>query len=190
MTNKNLSNLAEQYSDGQVFAYPTEAVFGLGCDPQNKAAVDTILQLKSRDVKKGVILIASTFAQIAPYVLFDDLPSSTQAAIMQSWPGPVTWLLPKSAYTPSWISGNSELVAVRITAHPLVRAMCNEVNQPFVSTSANPAGAEPAKTIAQLHTYFGDALNANMLTLIEGELGKQTAPSKIFNSLTMETIRA
>lgn len=190
MNNHDIQELARAYQQGQVFAYPTEAVFGLGCDPLNKQAVDTILALKSREVEKGVILIASNFAQIAPFIKFDELPISSQKKILSSWPGPVTWLIPKSTHTPDWISGTSDMVAVRITAHPLVRSICEAFGQPMVSTSANPAGLPPAKNAEEITSYFNEALNDKTLQLIQGELGQQNTPSKIFHSLTMETIRA
>lgn len=190
MNKQQIQILRNGYAKGQVFAYPTEAVFGLGCDPQNRNAVYEILKLKSREVEKGLILIASNFEQIKPYVLFEDLPDASQDIILASWPGPVTWLLPKSPFTPFWLSGDSNMIAVRITSHPLVRIMCEELNQAIVSTSANPAGMEPAKSIHQIHTYFADAIANKKLAVIEGDLGQQDSPSKIFHSLTMETIRA
>lgn len=181
----NLQYLQAWFGNGEVFAYPTEAVYGLGCDPQNQEALYQILTLKKRPVEKGVILIASDLSQIQPYVSMDGLPLSTQTKIKESWPGPVTWLLPKSAYTPDWISGYSDMVAVRISDHPLVGAMCDLLGQAIVSTSANPAGLEPATTANQVASYFPDGVH-----IIEGDLGQQQTPSKIFHSLTLETIRA
>ena len=180
-----LQTLSTWYANGQVFAYPTEAVFGLGCDPLNKEAVYKILSLKSREVEKGMILIASEFSQIAPYVLFDTLDQSAQSQILATWPGPVTWLLPKSPKTPDWISGDSAMLAVRISRHPLVVQMCQHLGKPLVSTSANPAGEMPAKSEQEVRDYFGKDL-----PVVAGALGEQTSPSKIFHSLTMETIRA
>jgi L-threonylcarbamoyladenylate synthase len=183
--NNKLSELKQWFEQGEVFAYPTEAVFGLGCDPQNKEAVHRILELKKREVEKGVILVASDFSQIAPYVDFTSLPEDKQEVIQKSWPGPVTWLLPKTAHTPDWISGDSDMVAVRLTAHPLVRQMCDVVNQAIVSTSANPASLPPARNHHEVAKYFGKDLH-----IIQGNLGKNRSPSKILHSQTMETIRA
>ena len=182
---KRLQEFGTWYESGQVFAYPTEAVYGLGCDPLNKAAVYKILSLKSREVEKGMILIASDFSQIEPFVLIERLPQSAQQKILGSWPGPVTWLLPKSTKTPYWVSGDSNMLAVRISSHPLVTQMCDYVGKPMVSTSANPAGGLPALNAQELRGYFG-----NELRLLEGGLGSQKSPSKIFHSLTMEIIRA
>lgn len=174
----------QDYAQGKVFAYPTEAVYGLGCDPLNESAVNEILRLKQRPVEKGMILIAQSIEQVLPFVAFDTLELSTQTTVLESWPGPVTWLLPKSAYTPSFISGDSDMVAIRVTAHPLVQQMCWAVNSPLVSTSANPATQDPAKSASQVKSYFSD-----QVILLDGELGEQKTPSKIINSITMETLR-
>ena len=175
----------DAFRQQQCFAYPTEAVFGLGCDPLAESAMLEILSLKSRPVEKGVILIAADFEQLRPFVLIDSLPVAHQQRAFASWPGPFTWLLPKSAKTPDWISGDSDLVAVRVTNHALVKQMCELVNSPMVSTSANPAGLEPARTSEQVRQYFGDEL-----LIVEGSLGEQQTPSTIIDGLTLETLRA
>jgi tRNA threonylcarbamoyl adenosine modification protein (Sua5/YciO/YrdC/YwlC family) len=175
----------DAFRQQQCFAYPTEAVFGLGCDPLAESAMLEILSLKSRPVEKGVILIAADFEQLRPYVLIDSLPDDHQQRAFASWPGPFTWLLPKSTKTPDWISGDSDLVAVRVTNHSLVKQMCEAVNSPMVSTSANPAGLEPARTSKEVRQYFGDDL-----LIVEGSLGEQQTPSTIINGLTLETLRA
>ncbi len=177
-------SVAYLFTKGEVFAYPTEAVYGLGCDPQNRFAVERILHMKDRPVEKGMILIASSFEQLSPYVELISLAEQRVTEIMQSWPGPVTWLLPKSEFTPDWISGESELVAVRVTDHPVVKRMCDDIGSPIVSTSANPAGEEPARSAEQVKAYFGDALH-----VVCGKLGGLETPSKILNSLTLEMVR-
>lgn len=174
----------QDFVSGKVFAYPTEAVYGLGCDPLNEAAVHEILRLKQRPVEKGMILIAQSIEQILPFVDFVKLSQDTQAKIIETWPGPVTWLLPKSPHTPHFISGDSDMVAVRVSKHPLVQQLCWAVNSPLVSTSANPATEAPARSASEVMDYFSD-----QVILLDGPLGEQKTPSKIIHSLTMETIR-
>ena len=173
------------FRNHQCFAYPTEAVFGLGCDPLSEIAMLEILRLKSRPVEKGVILIAATFEQLKPFVHIDRLPIEHQQKAFASWPGPFTWLLPKSALTPSWVSGDSDLVAVRVSNHPLVQKMCLLVGSPMVSTSANPASMDPARSGDEVCSYFG-----HDLLIIDGSLGEQRTPSTIINGLNLETLRA
>ena len=83
-----------------VIAYPTEAVFGLGCDPDNIHAIKTILELKNRSVDKGLILIAADFEQLRPYIDTTELPDIGN--VLKTWPGPVTWLIKARSTVPVW----------------------------------------------------------------------------------------
>lgn len=172
------------FNNEQVVAYPTEAVYGLGCNPLSQKAMDEILRLKVRPVEKGVIIIAADVSQIMPFVDWDAIPLEHQQKIEASWPGPFTWLMPKSDKTPAWISGDSPLIAVRVTDHSLVIDMCNAVGSALVSTSANPAGLVPARSAIEVENYFQD-----QILIIDGPLGSQQKPSTITNSLTLERLR-
>jgi L-threonylcarbamoyladenylate synthase len=132
---------------GGVIAYPTEAVYGLGCDPLNRDAVGRLLTIKQRPVAKGLILIASHFDQLRAFV---QAPTpEIRQRLDESWPGPVTWLLPADPSTPRWLRGDHPTIAVRVTAHPLAAALCEIFGGAIVSTSANPAGRPPARTALQ-----------------------------------------
>ncbi len=158
---------------GGVIAYPTEAVWGLGCDPRNQGAVDKLLALKRRDWRKGLILVAADFAQLEPFV---QLPSRTaQKRAFSSWPGPATWIFPASDHTPMWISGERDSVAIRVSAHPVVQALCLAYGGPIVSTSANRAGHEAARSASAVRLAFGRSIDA----LVPGALGKLEAPTVI-----------
>lgn len=126
---------------GGVIAYPTEGVWGLGCDPRDEAAVMRLLSLKQRDVDKGLILIASDEAQLAEFIDVTALAVERLIEVRASWPGPNTWILPASASAPRWITGRHDGIAVRVTAHPHVIALCNGFGGALVSTSANIATA-------------------------------------------------
>ncbi len=137
---------------GGVIAYPTEAVYGLGCDPWNGDAVGRILAMKRRDVAKGLILIAAHPQQIMPFV--EPLDDARMAQINASWPGPNTWLLPARRSTPTWLTGRFQTLAVRVTAHPLAAALCRIYGGAIVSTSANQADRRPARTALQVRLAF------------------------------------
>jgi len=81
-----------------IVAYPTEGVFGLGCDPLQAAAVERLLKLKERSWRKGLILIAADFSQLQSYLL--PLTAALQARVEATWPGAVTWLLPARPSVP------------------------------------------------------------------------------------------
>lgn len=179
---------AAQLKAGQVIAYPTEAVWGLGCDPFNATAFAKILQLKRRPIEKGVILLASDLSQVA--ALLAPLNAAQRNLVEQSWLSPstdraTTWLLPHQAQIPNWITGQHPLVAVRVTTHPLCQALCRAFQGFIVSTSANVSGLAPAQTLQQTQAYF-----ANDVAYLAGELGDCQQPSRIINALTGEIVRA
>ncbi len=158
---------------GGVIAYPTEAVWGLGCDPLNEAAVLRLLALKRRHWSKGLILVAAEFEQLEPFV---QLPSRTaQKRAFATWPGPATWVFPASDHTPMLVSGDRDTVAIRVSAHPVVRELCQSFRGPIVSSSANRAGHEPARSASAVRIQFKDELHA----LVPGGLGGQDKPTVI-----------
>lgn len=122
---------------GGIVAYPTEGVWGLGCDPFDEAATLRLLALKQREVDKGLILVAATAAQLDGLVDWDALPPARRAAVLGTWPGPHTWVVPATPRVPAWISGGRDSVAVRVSAHPGVAALCTAYGGALVSTSAN-----------------------------------------------------
>lgn len=168
---------------GGVIAYPTEAVYGLGCDPQQLPAVKRILQLKHRPAAKGLILIAANLEQLTPWIL--PLSATLQAQVMATWPGPVTWLLPVKADVSPFIRGEHATVGVRITAHPLCRELCLQLGHALISTSANLSNQAPARSAQQVAEYFPQQLDA----ILEGALGEQAQPTLIRDGLTGAIIR-
>lgn len=169
--------------DGKVIAYPTEAVYGLGCDPDNESAVLKILELKSRPASAGLILIADRLERFAPYI--KAVSASEKERALSAWPGPVTWLFPRAAAVPDWLAGEHGTIALRITAHAGCRALCEAFGGPIVSTSANPSSKEPARTAAQVETYFPGQLCGT----VEGELGSKAQPSEIRDLATGHVVR-
>jgi len=169
---------------GGVIAYPTEAVFGLGCDPLNPYAVTRLLQLKQRDIAKGLILIAADQAQLSVYI---EPPSATmQAELDATWPGPVTWLLKPRPTIPQWLTGAHDSLAVRVTAHPLTRTLCQAFGGPLVSTSANPSQQPPARNTLTVHRYFHDQLDY----IVSGPLGARAKPTEIRDARTGRILRS
>lgn len=168
---------------GGVIAYPTEAVWGLGCDPFNQAAVLQLLQLKQRDWRKGVILVAADIAQLQPYLY--GLDENYVQTLHNSWPGPHTWLVPNNGTAPDWVSGGRDTLALRVSAHPLVAALCKKFAAPIVSTSANPAGKPAARSLLDVRRYFGNQLDA----VVPGALGGLKNPTQIRDVISGEICR-
>ena len=176
---------AQSVRSGGVIAYPTEAVWGLGCDPFNEAAVMRLLSIKQRDVAKGLILIAGERAQLEGLLDWSALDADRLAAVDAGWPGPSTWIVPATPRVPRWITGTHSGVAVRVSAHPLVGALCGKLGGPLVSTSANRAGEPPAF----LREELDPALLAQLDGVSEGETGGLAAPTAIRDALTGAVLR-
>ena len=172
--------------EGGVVAYPTEAVFGLGCDPSNQVAFARLFEVKGRPPTQGVLLIAADFAQVEPYVDLSAVPADVLATVRASWPGPHTWVFPRSANVPAWIAGGHDGIALRVTAHGPAAALCRAYGAPLVSTSANPHGLPPARDVSMLERYFGQSLDG----ALDAPLGALSRPTTIRDALTGAIIRA
>jgi L-threonylcarbamoyladenylate synthase len=170
---------------GGVIAYPTEAVWGLGCDPFDETAVQRLLAIKQRDVAKGLILVAAGPPQFHDLLDWSTLPAGRISAVEASWPGPYTWIVPATSRVPRWITGAHSGVAVRVSAHPVVVALCRQFGGPLVSTSANLAGAPPAFRRDELEPALLEQLDG----VSEGETGGLHAPTAIRDARTGAVLR-
>ena len=168
---------------GGVVAYPTEAVFGLGCDPRDRAAVMRLLAIKRRSWRKGLILIAADFAQLEPYVVLPPEPRRTE--VLASWPGPHTWVLTARGAAPRWITGGRDSLAVRVTAHPIARDLCVRAGMALVSTSANVSRRSPHRRVLALRHELGRSLDC----VLAGELGGLAQPTVIRDGRTGHVLR-
>ncbi len=177
-----IQQTARVVRQGGVIAYPTEAVWGVGCDPWNEEAVERLLALKERPVHKGLILVADGIDQFD--FLLADLPDIWIERLAGSWPGPNTWLVPHQDRLPEWITGQHDTVALRVSDHPLVRELCR-LTGPLVSTSANPAGRPAARSRLRVEQYFPRQLDK----VLGGALGGRKNPSLIRDLRTGDVIR-
>ncbi len=182
----NLEAAAALIHGGGVLAYPTEAVFGLGCDPHDRDALERLFALKQRPSTQGVLLIAADFGQVERYIDASAVPDGVWQQVRDSWPGPHTWIFPRSGEVPGWIAGSHAGIALRVTAHEPAAALCRAFGGALVSTSANPHGQPPARSAQVVADYFGDALDG----LLEAPLGDQRSPTVIRNALSGAIIRA
>jgi len=180
-----MSTAASVFQQGGVIAYPTEAVFGLGCDPDNQSAIEKLLQIKNRPKAKGLILLASSFEQLSPYLDLTQLTNKQLEVILSRWPNGVTQILPARANISSYLTGDFTTLAVRVTNQPDVVSLCEQTNKPIVSTSANLSGLEPAKTWQTVDSHLIELIDY----LLKGETLGYLQPSTILNGLTGEVFR-
>lgn len=168
---------------GGVIAYPTEAVWGLGCDPWQRPAFERLLALKGRDPGKGVILIAASIDQVRPWL--GRVPAERLPELLAGWPGPLTWVVLVGDEAPAWVRGRHASVAIRVSAHPVVQALCHAFGGPLVSTSANRSDRPPARDRARLRAEFGNALDY----VLPGALGGLDRPTPIRDALSGAWLR-
>ncbi|MDX1451878.1 MAG: Sua5/YciO/YrdC/YwlC family protein [Oleiphilaceae bacterium] len=169
---------------GGVLAYPTDTVWGLGCDPYNERAVQRILDIKQRPREKGLILVVSQLHELG--VLYRSIPDEMLERICAPQKRPTTWLIPDPYhFIPEWIRGRFDSVAVRVSTSPAIVAMCRQIRGPLVSTSANPAGLEPARSRLRVRQYFQDSLDL----VFPGEVQPGAQPSIIRDAITNQIIR-
>lgn len=184
---KQIQDAVIALKKGLLIAYPTEAVYGLGCDPQQANAIENLINLKQRNPDKGLILIASKFEQLQPYLA--DIDESLAAHAKQAWPGPVTWVWPikKDVLISPLLTGQHKSIAVRITNHPIAAALCEAFQGAIVSTSANLEGEEPARSAHEVIQYFSELDHIGKV--VEGDLGDLLQPTPIYDVMTQAEIR-
>jgi len=168
---------------GGIVAYPTEAVFGLGCAPLHPAAVERLLALKGRAARKGFILIAADFAQIEPFVRPPDADSMSR--ILSTWPGPHTWVFEAAPGVPHWLTGGRDSIAVRVTAHPAAASLCRAFGGALVSTSANRSGQPPARSPLAVRRQLPKGIDS----ILHAPLGGLARPTSIRDARTGATLR-
>ena len=175
---------ARVLDSGGVIVYPSEGVLGLGCDPFRASSVRRLLRLKRRPMRMGFILIASAFEQVRP--LIATLPPALEREVRDSWPGPVTWVLPAAEHVPEWLTGGRDSLALRVTAHPLASAICSAFGAPVVSTSANTRGRTPPRHLLSLSRE----LRSGVDYVVPGRTGGARGPTEIRDARSGALLRA
>jgi len=174
-----LARAAQTIRRGGIVAYPTESCYGFGCDPGNIRAIKRLLRLKQRPAGKGLILIAASSKQLQPYV------TELRQDVLDTWPGPVTWLLPAKRNVSCLVKGKHHNIAVRVTAHKIASQLCQATGMAIISTSANQTGKMAIKTYRELKFLFGNKLDF----ILPGRIGRLKKPTPIYDATTREIIR-
>lgn len=184
MSRIHLQNAARILHRGGLVAYPTEAVYGLGCLPWERRAVERLLDTKRRSWRKGLSLIAASREQLEHLVEF---PAGLLAEELRlSWPGPVTWVLNAKPGVPFWLTGGRDTLAVRVTGHALSRRLCETAASPLISTSANRSGRPPLRRALHVRREFGASVDC----VLKGKLGGEAKPTMIRDGRTGTVLRA
>ena len=182
MSNWKIRQAVSALNKGKVIAYPTEAVYGLGCNPWHEYAVYSLLNIKNRSWQKGLILVATDIEQLTDFIEPIDLDLAQE--IHASWPGPTTWVLPAKKGVPDYLRGEHDTIAVRVTAHRQTAELCREFGGAIVSTSANTTGMHPAKTARQVRWHLPE-----VETILSGQCGDADKPTQIRDGQTGAILR-
>ncbi len=175
----SLGSVVNSLKKGEVVAYPTEGVWGLGCDPSNEKAITRLLNMKGRSESKGLILIGSNLEQFSKFIEVEKYKDK----LLEKWPGHHTWLVPPKSETSKLITGNNEKIALRLSSHKNVVELCEEFKGAIISSSANKENAPTPGSPDEIKGVFPD------IKVLIGELGGQSQPSRIEDLLTGELIR-
>lgn len=166
-----------------VIAYPTETVWGLGCDPFDGAALTRIMSIKQRDAHKGLILVGANIEQFA--FLLEGLAPELIEKIRTPSNRPTTWLVPHNGKVHPLVHGQFSTVAIRISSHPIVKTLCEQIGGPIVSTSANESGKPTLKNALQIQKFLGPKLDF----ILSGPLGSHQQASRIIDLHSGRIIR-
>ncbi len=176
-----LQHAAEVLQRGGVIAYPTEGVFGLGCLPDDEQALQRVVDIKQRDAAKGLILIAATAEQLEGWI---DLPGDARIPVPDPT-RPTTWIVPPGPLVTPLLCGEHTTIAVRLTTNPVARALCEAVDAPLVSTSANLSGRHTARNRFVLQRQFGHVVDY----IVPGDCGPASGPSEIRDFVSGAVLR-
>lgn len=170
---------------GGIIAYPTESVFGLGCDPDNGSALRRLIDIKKRSERKGMLIVCHDYALVTRYINQDLINDEDLKFAFSCWEGFCTLALPASESVHSLLRGDFPTVAVRISRHPAVAELCGRFKKPVVSTSANLSGSEPLRTYAETESVFGRTADF----ILDGETLGYERPSRIIDLRTRRIMR-
>ncbi len=146
---EGIQRAADAIRQGEVVAYPTETVYGLGVDPFSEDALARLAAVKGRESPKAVLLVIGDAAQLDGLVT--SVSPLARAYMDAFWPGPLSLLFPRSPALPEALTGGSDKVCVRCPSSTVARGLCLAVGGPVTSTSANRTGGEPASHLAQVN---------------------------------------
>lgn len=184
MIYSKIEEIADLVRKGGVIAYPTEAVFGLGCDPDNEDAIQRILYLKQRAIEKGLIVITSQLTFVEKYLL--PITQEDKDLLNTVTDQPISWLVPAKTTTSPFLRGTFSSLAIRKTTHPACYNLCEALQHALVSTSANPQGASPATSVEEVEHYFGNDLDG----ILDAPLGDADKPSQLIDLHSKRILRS
>ncbi len=136
---------------GGLIAYPTDTVYGLGCDLMNKGAIERLYQMKSMQKAKSLAFICHDLGDIAKYAVVDNW---AYRILKRFLPGPYCFILPATREVPKMVLSKQKTVGIRVPNHPVVTTLARELGRPIISSTANAPGEEAFIDPAELRDFF------------------------------------
>ncbi len=177
-----IGQAARVLQKGGVIGYPTETVYGIGCDIHNAAAVSRIYDLKQRDHSKAMIIIAADILQIRELVEY--IPEAAEVLAENFWPGPLTMVFEAATHIQELPIRKTNTIAIRIPDCKICLSLLKTCGFPIVSTSANKSGQPDSTDADKVIASFGSDLDL----IIDGGPTPSSAPSTIVD-VTQEPVR-
>lgn len=162
---QKLSSLKRILNSHGIVAYPTETVFGIGCDPFDDDALNKIFEIKGRDLNKGVLILINNKSHVHEYV--KELPNYAKEMIEKYWPGSVTFLFRAKEGLSPLLVGEKRLIGLRISNHPIASYLSSILQFGIVSTSANKSGETALMNAMDVKCEFGSLIDY----IVEGNAG-------------------
>lgn len=143
---------------GGVILYPTDTVWGIGCDATNEAAVQRIFEIKHRADSKSMLVLLDGAGKLQGYV--ERVPETAWMLLEAAEGGkPMTIIYPKAKNLAHNLLAEDGSVGIRITQEPFSKALCEQLHRPIVSTSANISGEPAAKVFREIAQEIRDAVD-------------------------------
>lgn len=152
----DIEKVVDYLKNGEVIAYPTETIYGLGADVLNKKAVKRIFDLKARDYGLPISILVADLDMMREYV--DHVPDEIIPLLRRFWPGPLTMLFPASPSFPKGLITNTGKVGIRISSNPIASAIVRKFGKPITTTSANLSDFPGSLNVKHIKKYFGEKI--------------------------------
>lgn len=149
---RHIARAVEALRGGGVVVYPTDTVYGLGCDITHRDALDRIIRIKGRDPKKPMSFVCADLTHISRYAVVTDF---AYKILKRFLPGPYTFILPASRETPKILQTKQRTVGIRIPDHPVPAALVSTLGVPLLSTSANRTSEQTIPSPTSSNAVWG-----------------------------------
>jgi L-threonylcarbamoyladenylate synthase len=143
---------------GGVIAFPTETFYGLGADALDEKAVKRIFQVKGREEEKPLLLLVAERSQLSRLV--QEVTPPAERLMEKFWPGPLTLVFKASSQISPLLTANTGKIGIRVSSHPVARALVQAVGRPITGTSANLSGQPSISTAPEVFRSLGETLEA------------------------------